>query len=205
MRRRALLTVPPTEDDEAAFDRLVHAVDAAGGAEVEYDAAPPKHAFLRYLLEHRAVLLHGTGDADITIFEPRRQTDYDNRWTYGVFATDDAVWPIFFAVVNRPVALSLVNGCSRRDGRSGYYFSIGTDPRRPNAWRTGWIYVLPRPSFTQHPAGAEWLSPTAVRPLARLRVEPSDFPFLGDVAEHRLGEPVGRIVVRATLLRALRR
>jgi hypothetical protein len=48
------------------------------------------------------------------------------------------------------------------------------------------------------------LSPVAVRPLARLRVEPADFPFIDDVVQHTLDEPVGRAVVRATLLRALR-
>jgi hypothetical protein len=183
----------------------VQAVDAAGAAEVEYDAAPPKHAFFRYLLEHRPVLLHGTGDPGIELFEPRRQTDYDNDWTDAVFATDDPIWPLFFASVNRPVARSLINACSRRYGESHYYFSIGTDPRSPDAWRAGWIYVLPRETFRLHPSGPEWLSPVSVRPLARFHVEPADFPFLAEVTQHTLGEPVGRAVVRATLGRALRR
>jgi hypothetical protein len=180
-------------------------VDEAGGAEVEYDAAAPKHAFFRHLLERRPVLLHGTGDPSIARFEPRRQTDYDNEWTDAVFATDDAIWPIFFAVVNRPVVRSLINGCSRRYGESHYYFSIGADPRSGESWRSGWVYVLPRETFRLHPSGPEWLSPVAVRPLARLRVEPGDFPFLRDVVQHTLGESVSRVVVRATLLRTLRR
>ena len=108
-------------------------------------------------------------------------------------------------MVNRPVARSLINACSRRYGESHYYFSIGTDPRSAEAWRTGWIYVLPRATFRLHPSGPEWLSPVAVRPLARLRVEPADFPFIGEVVHHTLGESVGRAVVRATLGRALRR
>jgi len=151
------------------------------------------------------VLLHGTGDPAIERFEPQRQTDYDNEWTNAVFATDDAIWPIFFAVVNRPVARSLINGCSRRYGPSHYYFSIGADPAGAETWHEGWIYVLPRETFRLHPSGPEWLSPVAVQPLARIRVEPADFPFLGDVVQHTLGEPVGRAVVRATLGRALRR
>jgi hypothetical protein len=203
--RYTLLRAPPTDVDPAAFERLAHTVDEADGAEVDYDSAAPKHAFFRYLLEHRSVLLHGTGDPSIERFEPRRQTDYDNEWTNAVFATDDPIWPIFFAVVNRPVARSLVNACGRRWGESHYYFSIGTDPKSPNAWRDGWIYVLPRETFRPHRAGSEWLSPVAVRPIARLPVRPEDFPFLASVVGHRLGEPVPRIVVRATLLRALRR
>jgi hypothetical protein len=183
----------------------LHELDEAGGGELHYDARAPKHVFLRYLLEHRPVVLHGTGEPTIERFEARRQTDYDNEWTNAVFATDDPIWPIFFAVVNRSVARSLVNGCSRRWGESHYYFSIGTDPQRRDAWRDGWIYVLPRETFHAHRAGTEWLSPVAVRPLARLHVEPSDFPFLPDVTGHSLGDPIGRIVVRATLVRALRR
>jgi hypothetical protein len=201
--RRTLLTAPRVETDDAAFERLVHEVDEAGGAEVEYDAAAPKHAFFRYLLERRPVLLHGTGDPTIEQFEPQRQTDYDNEWTNAVFATDDAIWPIFFAVVNRPVVRSLINACSRRYGESHYYFSIGADPKSSDAWRNGWIYVVPRETFNLHPSGPEWLSPVAVTPLGRIRVEPGDFPFLRDVTRHTLGEPVGRAVVRATLLRAL--
>jgi hypothetical protein len=206
--RRTLLTAPPSATvhaDEAAFDALVAGVDTRAGQELAYTATAPKHIFLRYLVEQRPVLLHGTGDPAIERFEPRRQTDYDNEWTDAVFATDDPIWPIFFAVVNRPVARSLVNGCSRRWGESHYYFSIGADPKSDEAWRTGWIYVLPRETFRLHPSGPEWLSPVAVRPLARLRVEAVDFPFLGDVTQHTLGEPVGRIVARATILRALRR
>jgi hypothetical protein len=203
--RRTLLTAPRPDIDVAAFERLLHEVDAGDRRELQYDSDAPKHAFLRYLLEHRPVLLHGTGDPRVTQFQPQRQTDYDNEWTNAVFATDDPIWPIFFAVVNRPVARSLVNACSRRWGESHYYFSIGTDPTSCDAWRSGWIYVLPRDTFRAHPSGSEWLSPVAVRPLARLHVEPSDFPFLGQVTGHTLGEPIGRIVLRATLGRALRR
>ena len=203
--RHTLLTAPPPAVDEPAFERLAQAVDEARGNEVSYDADAPKYAFFRYLVERRPVLLHGTGDATIERFEPRRQTDYDDEWTNAVFATDDAVWPIFFAVVNRPVARSLINGCSRRYGESRYYFSIAADPASAETWRDGWIYVLPRETFRLHPSGPEWLSPVAVRPLARIRVEPRDFPFLRDVVQHTLGEPVGRAVVRATLGRALRR
>jgi hypothetical protein len=200
-----MLTAPAAEADAAAFAQLLEEVDGAHGAEVDYKATAPKHAFFRFLVERREILLHGTGDPSIERFEPQRQTDYDNEWTDGVFATDDPIWPIFFAVVNRPVARSLINGCSRRWGESHYYFSIGADPKRSDAWRRGWIYVLPRETFRRHPSGPEWLSPVAVGPLARMRADPADFPFLNDVVRHELDEPVGRAVVRATLLRALRR
>src|SRR6185437_12188493 len=78
--RRTMLTAPPADGDAAAFEQLLHAVEQADGGEIDYDVAAPKHAFFRYLVDHRPVLLHGTGDASIDRFEPRRQTDYDNEW-----------------------------------------------------------------------------------------------------------------------------
>jgi hypothetical protein len=206
--RRTLLTAPDealTDADAADLERLAAVVDDGRGAEVRYDARVPKHAFLDHLVRTRPVLFHGTGDGGIREFRPRRQTDYDNRWTFGVFATDDPIWPLFFAVVNRQVARSLINDCMRRDGRSHYYFSVSSDVRSPQTWRDGWLYILPRETFRPHPAGTEWMSPTPVRPLARLRVTPADFPFLGDVVSHTPGEAPSRAVVRATLLRALAR
>jgi len=113
-----MLTAPSAASDDAAFERLVHAVDEAGGTEVDYDIAAPKHAFFRFLLERRPVLLHGTGDPGIERFEPQRQTDYDNKWTNAVFATDDPIWPIFFATVNRPVARSLINAAAAATARA---------------------------------------------------------------------------------------
>jgi len=206
--RRTLLRSPEVElndADRAELEALVKELDRAAGAEIRYRSEVPKHVFLDHLVRTRPVLFHGTGDGAIEELRPQRQTDYDDRWTFGVFATDDAIWPLFFAVVNRSVARSLINDCIRQDGRSEYYFSVGADVRSPETWRDGWIYVLPRETFTPHPAGSEWMSPTPVRPLARLRVIPADFPFLADVVAHRMGEQPSRVVVRATLLRALAR
>jgi hypothetical protein len=198
--RRTLLTAPEVRPP-AGLAGLLEQVDTGTGDEIHYEEQAPKHAFLRELLDRRAVLLHGTGDGTVTEFRPRRQTDFDGNWTTSVFASDDPIWPIFFAVVNRESVRSLVNACLRFRGESYYYFSVSADPRASSTWQPGWIYVLPRATFTPHPSGPEWMSPETVRPLARMRVLPSDFPFLGDVVCHRRGEWLPRVVGRATILR----
>jgi hypothetical protein len=75
-----------------------------------------------------------------------------------------------------------------------YYFSVDERelPRAP--WQDGWLYILPRDTFQQlpivpgGPPSSEWASTEAVRPLARLRVTPGDFPFLEHVCGHDDGE-----------------
>ena len=63
--------------------------------------------------------------------------------------------------------------------------------RRP--WRPGVVYLLPGASFkpqaplsregmTVHIAQAQ--SPTTVAPLARLAIQPDDFPFLAQIRGH---------------------
>jgi hypothetical protein len=101
----------------------LHELDEADGGELHYNARAPKHVFLRYLLEHRPVVLHGTGEPTIERFEARRQPNYDNEWTNAVFATDDPIWPIFFAVgrsgsVPSPSARSPGCTSNRRISRS---------------------------------------------------------------------------------------
>ncbi|TMK73946.1 MAG: hypothetical protein E6G50_00600 [Actinobacteria bacterium] len=203
--RRLLLSAPPVSlsaADVAQFERFAAHVDRGTGDELDYCSKAPKHAFLRHLVETRDVLFHGTGRPEVAEFEPQQQTDYDGAWTDAVFASDDPIWPMFFATVNREIARSLINGCSRRVGESRYYFSISADPRAAESWRTGWIYIVPRETFHQHRAGSEWMSQVAVRPLARLRIEPTDFPFLGDVVRHSRTDPVPKAVLRATVGRA---
>jgi hypothetical protein len=198
--RRTLLTASD-EWDFDGFADLAADVERAGGAEVAYDRPQPIHSFLRYVSAQGNVLFHGTGNGDIREFRPRRQTDYDGSWVDAVFATSDPVWPLFFAVVNRRQARSLINACLPTDHATYYYFSVSADPRAPETWRDGWVYVLPRASFVQHRARSEWMSRVPVRPLARLHVTPSDFPFLDEVVEHERGEAILRVVARATVLR----
>jgi hypothetical protein len=114
---------------------------------------------------------------------------------------------MFYAVVDRArYTLTLNNGCillgdpGEGTEKPYYYFSIsrGALPRAP--WRTGYVYFLPTQTFVEQqpavyagqPARVPQLaSPVAVKPFARVRVGPTDFPFLDRIRGHddeRLGE-----------------
>jgi hypothetical protein len=98
------------------------------------------------------------------------------------------------------------------DGRPGpphYYFSVSRDalPQRP--WRTGYLYFLPAECFVEQSPGPyagqtarvpQLASPVAVRPFARLRVAPGDFPFLPHMRGHddeRLAEYAEAVMAAA--------
>jgi hypothetical protein len=188
-----------TSDDVSAFERLyAEQVEPGGGRRIEYRLAAPRWQFLCWLAESRDVLLHGSGNADIVEFEPRRPADASEfGGRLAVYAASDGIWAMFFAVVDRAVATSLVN-MSVVVGPDGagtplYYFSVNKDALARGAWHAGTVYVLPRASFERRPDTAreggpvrsnEWASLDAVRPLAALPVSPADFPFLHEVNGH---------------------
>jgi hypothetical protein len=133
----ALPRPPATFDPDtvASFERLLaEAVEHGPIAHIEYTAPAPKWQFLCYLCEHKGIVLHGSGDPNIAELEPRKATDvneFGNR--QAVYAADDGIWPMFFAIVDRDRPLtSLVNSCYRVIGPaqfsgSYYFFSIDAD------------------------------------------------------------------------------
>lgn len=188
-----------TSEKVQTFESLFAAALAQGaGAWIDYQAPYPRYEFLCYLVERKAVLVHGSNNPEILVFTPRRQTDYLGRYITAVFAASDGIWPIYFAIIDRAnYRGSLRNGCGWRkdpDGvrRKHYRFSINQEMLAGNPWISGTIYLLPRDSFEQVKGQdgellEEWASPNEVTPLARLRIEPQDFPFLNDVQGHEDG------------------
>lgn len=142
------------------------------------------------------MLLHGSA-AEIEVFEPREQTDWDGRPTRAVFATSDGIWPIFFAIADRRAVASLRNGCLPTRHGSRYWFSVEPKAGAAEVWRDGYVYVLPREPFRTHPLAAEWTTPVAVTPLTRFPVGPHDFPFLDRVGRHERSESVARTMWKA--------
>jgi hypothetical protein len=65
----------------------------------------------------------------------------------------------------------------------------------PESWTDGTVYLLPPDTFTPT-YDAEWISPTPVRPRARLAVTRADFPFAGQVFRHRSGESDASFIAR---------
>jgi len=103
----------------------------------------------------------------------------------GVYGTPDEILPLFFAIVERRTHnVGLMNGPIELSGEHGvprkyYHFSINAEmvPHRP--WVNGVVYVLPRATFEEGPAG--WYSRSPARPLLKLPVAPEDFPFLAGI------------------------
>ena len=155
---------------------------------VRYACPYPKHEFLRYLVEHHHVLLHGSNRSDIEVLEPRAESDNAGRVIHAVFAASDGIWPMFFAILDRkPYPFSVHNGCRREADGKVYYFSTSTLHNQP--WTDGMMYILPRDPFEQVPdvdgtPTDQWMSRLAMRPLAKLGVTPADFPFLQEVRYH---------------------
>jgi len=190
-------------DTIAAFEQTYAAGLKHGSAQpFPYPLTAPKWQFLNYLCRHKNVLMHGSGEPNIAEFEPRQSNDvheFGNR--RAVYAASDALWAMYFAIVNRDCVTSLVNSSFRvlndepqpNDNDAYYFFSIGGDGPIATPWRTGVIYVLPRDTFVQQVLDnssdiklqtAQWASADAVKPLMKFTVPPDDFPFLQQVRIH---------------------
>ena len=196
--RLLVMRHPELAPYEASFDALL--ARTPEGGEVDYDVPQPKWWFLHHLVTHGHVL-HGTNERAIEEFRTRRNFDAHNeREVDGVWATDDAIWPLYFAVVNRPVAQSYINWCEHPgNGTSRYLFSIGSDPQAAESWTTGTVYVLPRETFEPTPESRELTSTVPVRPRARLTVDPEDFPFKSKTLHHHKGATPSRVALRHAL------
>jgi hypothetical protein len=146
------------------------------------------------------VLFHGSGRDDLDVLEPIRRsrdaTEFGDQ--QAVYATSDPVWAMYFALLRRGRPFSTRNGSiglARKLYPRWYFFSLrGGYSEEPFA--DGWVYVLPRDGFVQEPPlggkleSAQWMSPSAVRPVQRIAVKPSDFPFRDLVVRHREREPM---------------
>ncbi|MDB5506878.1 MAG: hypothetical protein JWR75_1516 [Devosia sp.] len=184
-----------------AFEQQFEMAMASDGAEFKYEAPAPLWQFLSYLTDTKAVLLHGSGDGSIAEFEPRLSDDVE---AFGdrkaVYAASDGLWPLYFAVLDRPkIRMSILNSSMRIRPTGGiwsepfYFFSISDTALAQRPYRRGTIYLLPRESFEQQaPINrpehdiqiAQWASLVPIRPLARLSVGPEDFPLLDQIRGH---------------------
>jgi hypothetical protein len=193
VRRLVAPQLDPEADKVTAFENTF----ASAGAQlaIDYQLTYPKHEFLRYLVTKRDVVLHGSGNGAIDVFEPTWQTDYFGRVRYAVFAASDGIWPMFYAILDRSrYHGSLRSVCYWNVDTAGerqrcYGFSINAAFLERQPWREGCIYVLSRATFQRvvdedGSPSEEWLSTRTVTPVARLAVSPSDFPFLKDVEGH---------------------
>lgn len=162
----------------------------------------PKWVFLCWLVEEKNVLLHGSSNPNITLFEPRApdaKDDDELSQQTAVFAASDGIWPMGYAILDRKnFRVRFMNGAVRfelPDGLSDthYFFSVSKNTLEKNPWQNGVMYILPKDGFVlqpPHPLGEfiihefHWANLNAVKPLAKLKISPTDFPFLKEVRGH---------------------
>lgn len=193
---------PGDADDVDAFERLWASVRAQPGVPlIDYRLRAPKWRFLNYLAARRSLALHGSGNFEIARFEPRQPVDISSfGGQRAVYAAADAIWAMFFAIVDRErYPMSLLNAAieavdsEAQTSAPFYIFSISRAALAQRPWRTGVAYLLPRASFVAQPPAifgaleirpAQLASLAPVVPLARLAVAPEDFPFLAQIRGH---------------------
>jgi hypothetical protein len=198
------LTRPPVDFDErtrVAFDELLATtLKSSECPTIQFDLPWPKWQFLCYLADHHDLALHGSGDANIPLFEPRQSNDLSEFGNQkAVYAAADGLWAMFFAIVDRDRVMSVTNACVRLADETGtlhgpyYVFSVSQSALPGQPWRTGTVYLLPRSPFVVQPplafGSSQVLIPqlasfVAVQPLAKLTVTPADFPFLMQIRGH---------------------
>ena len=184
----------------AELEALAQHVMTLDGAEITGELPAEKWKVLCYLADHRGLLLHGSSQPDLELFEPRQPNDSGLfSGQNAVYAASDGIWPMFFAIRNRSIPMRIINGCLRLERSPGvvdeplYFFSISREALQRGPWQSGTVYLLPRQTFVHEPSeqvdgaptiATQWASLQAVRPLAKLHVSPQDFPFLTKVRGH---------------------
>jgi len=194
-----------TPDKEAQFAALLQNIlERADGDWIDYNLPYPKHEFIQYVIAQDIVIFHGSNNSEIELFSPTRKSielrDETGRGNMqAVYGTHDGLWSMFFAIVDRPhLRGSIRNGVMYFHNKAGnqlavYNFSINQDQLPEKPWRDGTLYFLPRETFvrlklTDQVYANEWASEQAVRPLAKLHLQPEDFPFLDQIGGHDDGE-----------------
>ena len=199
------LTRPHVNVDERAqiaFDELLTTALSTGGSPtIPFDLPWPKWQFLCHLADRHDIVLHGSGNPNIELFEPRQSNDLSEFGNQkAIYAASDGLWAMFFAIIDRDrFAMSTTNACVRLADETGsvhgpyYVFSVSQSVLPIQPWRAGTVYILPRSTFiTQPPLAfgssqvhiAQLASFVSVPPLAKLTVTPADFPFLMQIRGH---------------------
>jgi len=198
------LTRPGVNIDETAqiaFDELFNSTLSMGGCPtIQFTLPWPRWQFLCHLADHHQIAMHGSGDPNIALFEPRQSNDLNDFGNQkAIYAASDGLWAMFFAIVDRERVGSITNACVRLADESGvlhgpyYIFSVSQSALPKQPWRTGTVYLLPRSTFINEPQMsfgpnqvhiAQLASFDPVQPLAKLTVTPADFPFLAQIRGH---------------------
>ncbi len=193
-----LPSVPPLRLDVATrsrFDELANLLQPGNGEVLVVESPGQVSDFLRYLGTQHSLLFHGTKRAGLANLAVERESGDSREFgrQQAVFASNDPLWAMFFALVNRPFAKSFRNASMASIGNPAkrrYYLSADVPDTEPLLTR-GWVYVVSANGFRSEPAtyGAietgQWVSTEPVRPLAAVAVAPQDYPLAAAVRRHR--------------------
>lgn len=191
----------PSPEKQAQFKELLQAaLKRADGAWIDYHLPYPKHEFIQFVTGQDIIIFHGSNNMEIDEFQPIRKSmelfDETGRGNLqGVYGTHDGLWSMFFAVVNRKqLKGSIRNGVMYFRNREGeqiavYNFSINQEQLKERPYNEGALYFLPRDTFTRlqlipDTYANEWASELPVKPIAKLKLQPDDFPFLEQIGGH---------------------
>jgi len=189
---------PVDETRKQAFDYLLDsALIGNPRVPIRYNLAYPKFEFLNYICDWRGFVVHGSSLADLAMLKPIRKSSDDNEFgnRQQIFASPDAIWAMWFAILDK-TKCSLTRNGSVRIGRGKqrvkyYHFELPKANKADQPFAEGMIYITraqdfpdkrPYPALNWFDAEIEeWGSTQPVTPLAKIRVAPRDFPYLDQV------------------------
>jgi hypothetical protein len=193
LRRSPLKRLIIPKMNAEKVEQLQEFMDLVKKGESDFTNFQPIHRWIQYAIWTGDYVVHGSINSGIETFTPKKSTLFNGKETTAVFASINAVWSMFFAILDRENSVgSLRNGCIIDEGNeevtSYYLFSL--DTRWKDPFSTGCIYFLPRDKFKQGGTKAEWICEEEVQPIASIFVRPTDFPFFDSVERHEEHEPI---------------
>ena len=180
----------------------------AGQRPIDYRLAAPKWQFLCHVADRGEAVLHGSSAPDIDCFEPRQSNDiaeFGNRTA--VYAAADGLWALYFAILDRPASPDVADqqllprrARGRHVSEPYYFFSVNNEVARAEPVRPG--DGLPAAAGEVRAGGADRRARRTVRtaqaaclepvePMAKLTIEPADFPL--PIRGHDLRPQLARI------------
>src|SRR3989344_8015276 len=141
---------------DEAFARLFEETlrkQEAGIPVIEYNLPYPKEDFLKFLVEEKNFLLHGSPNKDLEILEPRQANDGEKTSgnKMAVYVVTDYVLPIFFAIQDKDKLQGSIKSGISEDVETReleYSFEISKKALESKPWTRGMIYILDKNKFS---------------------------------------------------------
>ncbi len=189
---------PFSPEEQTAFDKLLDSALSAGpNSPIDYRLPYPRLDFLNYICDWRGYVAHGSILPDLTLLQPLRYGRDDNEFgnRQQIFCSPDAIWAMWFAILDKKNVRVTENGCVRVGSRPSrlkfYHFDLPAECKDNPPFVNGMMYIANAADFPARRAYPmlawfdaeieEWGSAKPLAPLAKLPVKPSDFPYLDKV------------------------